>query len=187
MTELVKAQFPKFIEGKFLKRKIIGLIAFFTILSVIGLAYAQTYSKITTFTGTSDQTTTYFSTSSSDLKIDWSYGSSKPMSAMLIISLYQQGNSKPADSFMTNMGQPSGTTYEHNLNAGNYYLHISATDTDGGYTVTVSQAALSPSTSAASATGSTPLPTVPEYPATALLISLAVIASLAIMLTKKRE
>ena len=155
-------------------RKIIGLIVVFTVLSMVSLAYAQTYSKITTFSDKSDQTTIDFSVTGSDLKFDWSYSTFMPMSAMLTISLYRQGDNLSIDSFMTIMGQSSGTNYEHNLQAGNYYLQISATDTGGGYTVIVSQAT--------SATG-----TEPGYPALALLIGVTVIVSLAAVQIKRSK
>jgi hypothetical protein len=161
------------------KITILTLIATVIILSTLTFASAQTYSNVTTITGSADQTSNYFNLPS-EARYEWSYTSSTPTYAALYIDVYQQGNSLPVDSMAANTNQTNGTQYLHNLQAGSYYIKVTTANLDS-YTITVDS-----QTSTTTAPTNSPTPTAPEYSTIAILAVLA-IASASLIAIKIRN
>ena len=140
--------------------------------------HAQTYQQITTITGSSDQTTNYFTIPSSEWRIVWSFTPDPhyPEYSSLYVFVYPQGEtSLYVDSFSANNNKTSGTEYIHQGD-GSFYLKIIAANTPG-YTMTIEA---QPSTA-------TPTPKIPEYPVTAVLLVTFLTASIALIFTKKNS
>ena len=176
------------------KQKIIliMLIATITLASIelIDLTSAQ---RITTFTGSGDQTTEYFTVPTKEWQISWEYATYSPDHAAFAIIVYPKGETAlytdlisveganpPLFSYLNDPSTKNGTNYEHQGN-GDYYFKILAANIDA-YRITVIQGQADPASTL------TPTPTVPEYSTyTVLIVIVAVVSLASIMLFKQRK
>jgi len=153
------------------------LIVTAVILVVPTLVEAQSYEQIKTITGSGNQTTDYFNVPTNEWRIDWSYvpDPSFPVMAGFAVFAYPKGESTIYTTNIVKFGDSntSGVTYVHQ-GQNDYYLNITVTSVKS-YTITVE-----------AQQGASASPSVPEYPITAILIGCILVASVFIVLTKKR-
>jgi len=90
------------------------------------------WNLIATFQGQSEVTTNYFYVAGTELRINWTWTSRKGY-ASFSVDLYDERNNR-----IEHLGllQNEGSSYVHNIEAGNYYLKISTLGIDR-WTVTV--------------------------------------------------
>ena len=132
-----------------MNNKLVFAIMFVVVASVAtGFVRAQAYNQVTTITGSSDQTTSYFGIPSSEWKIDWSYtpDAQYPQYSSLYITIYSESGAY-IDQISSSSGQTSGTNFEHNTIPGNYYLKIGDANIPS-YSISISAEAISPTTTA---------------------------------------
>jgi len=90
------------------------------------------WNEIATWTGSASRTTELFSVPSLQIRITWDLDTGE-ISAFYI-SLYEQGDAYPTDSWLDVSAQPQGETMAY-INPGAYYLDFDVINCD--YTVTV--------------------------------------------------
>jgi hypothetical protein len=156
---------------------IIIMAAVVTLAALTLPARAQTYQEIKTITGSSDQTTDYFTVSSNEWRISWSCtpSASYPESAVFSLFIYPKGESTFYTDSILKMGaqETSGTTYIHEGQK-DYYLKLGAANIEG-YTIKIEQET------------PVPTPTIPEFPASAAIAAALILAAAGLIVLKQNK
>jgi hypothetical protein len=160
------------------KELVLILLSIFAIILITAtLVQAQTYQQVTTITGTSSQTSNYFNVPTSEWRISWSFATSTPTYSAFSFKIYKEGDTIPISAVVAPPNQFSHITYEHNSQPGNYCIQTYVADLIS-YTITIE---------AQQTTTPTPTPVTPEFPLTAIVLSLIATVSIAsVLLLRKR-
>ncbi len=155
------------------------LIVAMILLTTTTFVQAQTYQLVTSITGSSTQTTNYFTIPSSEWRLTWSYTPSSAGGTYAIFSVFVYPKGETAvyvDTIIkTGATDTSGVEYIHQGQT-DYYVKIIAANVDS-YTIKVEAQQTA-----------TPTPTTPEYPLTVLVLALVATVSLAsVLLLRKRK
>ncbi len=144
------------------------MLLFITLLSV---ASAADWQQVTTFTGTVDQTTDYFTVPTQEWRLTWSITPDNKY-AVFSIFVYEKGeNAIYVTNLMGDNDKSGGTTYVHE-GAKDYYMKIGTANLKS-YNIKIEYDAAAP---------------IPEYPIPVLIILLiAVTTGTAIVARKKQS
>jgi hypothetical protein len=148
----------------------IALIAFLVLASV-GVCYAASWQSVKTFTGASDTTTDYFSVSTNEWRLTWSYIPSSAGGDYAVFStfIYPKGETAFYTDFVmkTGRGETSGTTYVHE-GIKDYYLKVGSANIQS-YSIKIEYDSSA----------------VPEFSSIAIVVAVVLITGIVVIVRKK--
>lgn len=146
------------------------MLLFWAILAASPV-WASTWTQVTRFTGSTSQTTDYFTVSHAEWRVNWTYTPDPqyPQYAGFYLNVYNQNKSEwPVAIIQSGNTTTQGTTYVHNLQ-GTFYCEITITSITG-YTITIEQ----------------DLTSVPEYGNVAFILAMLPVSLVVLFVVRKK-